>query len=68
MGISEAKKQKDQYETRLKADTVAILNKIRTEIKQRPYGVANDSVIQGIKYERAAILEILDKYKAESVH
>ena len=43
-----------------------ILDKIRAEIEQRSYGVANDSVIQGMKYERAAILEILDKYKAES--
>ena len=43
-----------------------ILDKIRAEIEQRPYGVANDSVIQGMKYERIAILEILDKYKAES--
>ncbi len=41
------------------------LNKIRAEIKQRSYGVANDSVIQGMKYERAAILEILDKYIGE---
>ena len=43
-----------------------ILSKIRAEIEQRPYGVANDSVIQGMKYERKDILEIIDKYKAES--
>ena len=43
---------------------VAILDKIRAEIEQRPYGVANDSLIQGEKCERAAILEILNKYKA----
>ncbi len=39
-----------------------VIDKIRTEIEQRPYGVANDNVIQGMKYERKAILEILDKY------
>ncbi len=43
-----------------------VLDKIRAEIVQRPYGIANDSVIQGIKYERADILEIIDKYKTES--
>jgi hypothetical protein len=47
------------------------LDKIRAEIEQRQYGIANDSVIQGMKlqgmkHERAAILEIIDKYKAES--
>jgi hypothetical protein len=47
-------------------DKNKVLDKIRAEIEQRPYGIANDSVIQGMKYERVAILEILDKYKAES--
>lgn len=42
-----------------------VLDKIRAEIEQRPYGIANDSVIQGMKYERVAVLKILDKYKAE---
>jgi len=44
-----------------------ILDKLRAEIEQRPYYymVTNDSV-QGMKYERAAILDIIDKYKAES--
>jgi len=46
-------------------DNECVLDKIRAEIEQRPYGVANDSVIQGIKYERVAILKILDKYKAD---
>lgn len=43
-----------------------VLNKIRAEIEQRSYGVANDSVIQGMKYERSAVLKILDKYKSET--
>ena len=47
-------------------DKNIVLDKIRAEIEQRPYGIANDSVIQGMKYERADILEIIDKYKAES--
>ena len=47
-------------------EIVEMLDRIRTEIEQRPYGVAIDSVIQGMKYERAGILEIIDKYKAES--
>ena len=48
----------------IKAEAVRkVLDKIRAEIEQRPYGIADDSVIQGMKYERAAILEILDKYK-----
>ena len=42
------------------------LDKIRAEIEQRPYGIANDSVIHGIKYERMVVLEIIDKYTAES--
>lgn len=41
------------------------LDKVRAEIEQRSYGVANDSVIRGAKYERAEILEIIDKYRAE---
>lgn len=47
-------------------DKNKVLDKLRAEIEQRPYGIANDSIIQGMKYERVAILEILDKYKAES--
>ena len=43
-----------------------VLDKIRAEIEQRPYGIANDSVIQGMKYERVDILKIIDKYKAET--
>jgi len=44
-----------------------VLDKIRTEIKQKSYGIANDDVIQGMKYERRDILDIIDKYKeAES--
>lgn len=43
-----------------------VLDKIRTEIEQRSYGIANDSVIQGMTYERANILEIIDKHIAES--
>lgn len=39
-----------------------VLDKIRAEIEQRSYGIANDSVIRGMKYERAEILEIIDKY------
>lgn len=42
-----------------------ILDKIRAEIVQKSYGIANDSVIQGMKYERANILEIIDKYRKE---
>lgn len=47
-------------------NTNEVLEQIRAKIEQRPYGIANDSVIQGMKYERAAILAILDKCKAES--
>ena len=43
-----------------------MINKLRTEIELRPYEIANDSVIQGMKYERSDILKILDKYKAKS--
>lgn len=43
-----------------------VFDKIRAEIEQRPYGIANDGIIQGMKYERSDILEIIDKYKAES--
>ena len=39
------------------------LEKIRAEIEQRPYGIANESVIRGMQYERAEILEIIDKYR-----
>lgn len=43
-----------------------ILDKIKAEIEQRPYGVANDIVIHGKKRERAEILKIIDKYRIES--
>ena len=66
VGLTKAVFPKDQYEARLKADMVDMLDKIRAEIEQHPYGIANDSVIQGEKYERVAVLEIIDKYKAES--
>lgn len=66
VGLTKAVFPKDQYEARLKADMAATLDKIRAEIEQRPYGVANDSVIQGIKYERMVVLEIIDKYRTES--
>ena len=53
------------YETRLKADIADVLDKIRAEIEQRPYGVVYGSVIQGMKCERVENLKIIDKYKAE---
>ena len=39
-----------------------VLTNIRKKIENRPYGIANDSVIQGEIYERRAVLEIIDKY------
>lgn len=39
-----------------------LLDNIRAEIEQRPYGIANDSVIWGMKYERSEILKIINKY------
>lgn len=44
-------------------DNENVLDKISTEIEQRPYGIANESVIRGMQYERAEILEIIDKYR-----
>ncbi len=43
-----------------------VINELMAEIEQRSYGIANDSVIRGVKHERTAILEIIDKYRAES--
>ncbi len=40
-----------------------MLDKIIADIKQRPYGIAHDLVVQGIKYERADILEVIEGYK-----
>lgn len=39
------------------------LDKIKAEIEQRSFGIANDSVIQGMIYEREDILKIIDKYR-----
>lgn len=63
--------QGNDYDFALKKGIEALkqgdaIDKIKAEIEQRPYGVANDSVIQGMKYERIAIFEIFDKYKRES--
>ncbi|MBO4847077.1 MAG: hypothetical protein J5525_12405 [Lachnospiraceae bacterium] len=46
-------------------DNEKILDNIRAEIEQRPYGIANNSVIRGMKCKRAEILEIIDKYRGE---
>lgn len=43
-----------------------VLDKIKAEIKQKSYGIAHDLVIQGEKYERRDILEIIDKHKVEN--
>lgn len=40
-----------------------MLDKIISDIKQRRYGIAHDLVLQGIKYERADIFEIIEGYK-----
>lgn len=56
----------DRVNVFTKADMVDILSKIKAEIVRRPYGIANDSVIQGMNYEREDVLEIIDKYKTES--
>lgn len=48
-----------------KAEYESMLDKIRAEIEQRSYGIANDSVIQGMVYEREDILEIINKYRKE---
>ena len=45
-----------------------VLDKIRAEIEQRSFGIANDSVIQGMIYEREDILKIIDKYRKEQMN
>lgn len=54
---------KDEQNLTLKRTDNSILDKIKEEIEQRSYGIANDSVIQGMIYERANNLKIIDKYK-----
>lgn len=45
------------------AEKYSALDKIKAEIEQRSLGIANDSVIQGMIYEREDILKIIDKYR-----
>lgn len=57
---------KKDYENRLKADMVAILDKIRAEIEQNAY-----PIVHGVNnHEKGmtlyGILQVIDKYKAES--
>ena len=42
-----------------------VLAKLKTEIENRSYGIANDSVIQGEMYERRAVLEIIDNIESK---
>lgn len=51
--------EREDYENRLKADMVAMLDKIRAEIEEA-------QTYDGIYIDRAYVLEIIDKYKAES--
>ena len=39
-----------------------VLNGIKTEIENRSFGIANDSVIYGEICERQAVLAIIDKH------
>lgn len=55
VGLTKAVFPKDQYEARLKADIVAILDKIRDEI-------ANEKGT----FPKEHYIRIIDKYKAES--
>ena len=57
---------KDQYEARLKADMVAILDKIRAEILLRDKNVKDVRTDGHCFFTAEEILEIIDKYKAES--
>lgn len=51
--------EREDYENRLKADKVAMLDKISAEIEEV-------QTYDGIYIDRAFVLEIIDKYKAES--
>lgn len=59
------------YEARLKADTVVILDKIRSEV-ERYNSIVDDDIyegelkIEGMKEAYADCLKIIDKYKGES--
>ena len=67
---------KDQYEAKLKADMVAILDKLKAEIEQLPTntrinwnGCLPDIDYPEIEYvdvSKAGLLEIINKYKAET--
>ena len=66
VGLTKAVFPKDQYKTRLKADMVTILNRIRAEIEQNAY-----PIVYGVNnHEKGmtlyGILQIIDKYTAES--
>lgn len=60
---------KDQYEARLKADTITILDKIRTEIENHCTLIKSDHCrycyycnnVMGVR----EILELIDKYKTD---
>lgn len=58
---------KDEYETRLKADMVAMLDKIRAEIEEQVLESLSDGGDDWFTAEKVnECLEIIDKYKAES--
>ena len=77
VGLTKAVFPKDQYEARLKADMVAMLDKMRAEIEQLPTktrinwdGCCPDIDYPEIEYvdvTKNKLLSIIDKYEAESV-
>lgn len=72
VGLTKAVFPKDQYENRLKADMVAILDKVRAEIKAlspKPtaYDVVDGNLVKDAVWETLIEVDkIIDKYKTES--
>jgi len=65
VGLTKAVFPKDQYEARLKADMVTILDKIRAEIEQiEIHGNLRD--VECFSPGINAALNVIDKYRVES--
>lgn len=58
--------EREDYENRLKADMVAMLDKIRAEIKKLNDINPDYPMDRTIHISRNEVLQIIDKYKAES--
>lgn len=58
--------EREDYENRLKADMVAMLDKIRVEIKKLNDINPDYPMDRTIHISRNEVLQIIDKYKAES--